>query len=71
MNMEPLPERKPLKTQPKCCSKCTQRENKKLYLEGKLKDRSVLKNIAENLGVEDTTNILLKTIRNNRQIQLK
>lgn len=29
-----------------------------------------LKNISENFGVEDTTNIILKVIKNNRQASL-
>ena len=54
-----------------CCSKCSQRENKKLYLEGKLRDKSVLKNIAENIGVENTTNLVIETIKNGQTEDLK
>lgn len=71
MISESIPEREPLKKIPRCCSKCDEREFKRQYLEGKLRNRAVLKNLAVNIGVEDTKNVMIEIIRSNHQADLR
>ena len=71
LTLDPIPERQPLQNLPSCCSKCDQRQYKRQYLEGKLENRNLMKNLAANIGVEDTNNIMIEAIKHNHQTQLR